>query len=287
MEYAGNWLTYIRERYPIVIYLLLSSGFSFSANHLAGDKIMPLPLVLSLLGILLFFFVLRLMDEVKDYEKDKIANPNRPLPRGLITVAQAKKGILYLSIAMALYSAMLALIINYYSGMAYLILTIYLLLMYKEFYISEWLCKRVLIYAISHQLILVVLCCFAISCFSPTLALSKHGLTYALLVLFSFFSYEICRKLEPNANPVLGTYLTIFGLGKTFFLVAILSLSSITTVIVTKSPSLYILGGVTSLIIISMIALFFRSNLYKLAEAIASLSLLLHIWSGSLNYAFS
>ena len=34
---------------------------------------------------LIFITELRFMDELKDYEKDKIAHPDRPLPRGLVT----------------------------------------------------------------------------------------------------------------------------------------------------------------------------------------------------------
>ena len=282
-----KWLKYSKERFPLLVYLLLSTGFSLSANYMFSDNFIVLPFALSLFGILLFFFELRLMDELKDYEKDKVANPDRPLPRGLLTPKQVEKAIKGILGGMIGFALLLSLTLNIYAGIYYLLLILYLFLMYKEFFIPEWLNKKILLYAASHQVILIILCIFTVSCFSPGLALSDKCLLYGLLVLCSFFTYEVCRKLDPNAHPILQTYLSIFGIKKTLALVVALSLGAIIISLLQAHPSSLILIFFSSGVMLSAGVLLFNKNLYKFTEVIASLSLLLHIWSGVLNYVLS
>ena len=282
-----KWLRYFKERYPLAIYSILSIGFSLSSNYMFLNHFVVFPFILSLFGTLLFFFELRLMDELKDYEKDKIAHPNRPLPRGLLTTNQVEKTIKNILGAMIGFSLLLSMVLNVYAGIYYFSLTMYLFLMYKEFFIPKWLNNKILIYAISHQLILILLCAFAVSCFSPDLVFSEKSFYYSFLVLFSFFAYEVCRKLNPNAHPVLKTYLHVFGVKKTLILVSVLSMGSIIILLFKASPCSLILIGSSLCLILSTGALLVNKNIYKLTEAVASISLLLHIWSGVLDYVLA
>ena len=282
----GKWLKYSKQRFPIVVYLILSAGFSLSANYILFDSFSAFSFAGSFLGVLLFFFELRLMDEYKDYEKDKIAHPSRPIPRGLLTLQQVKRAIQYILGGMFGYAFILGLAINISAGIYYFLLTIYLYLMYREFFISNWLNKKPILYAVSHQLILIILCAFSFSCFFGYKFFSEQYFQYSFLALFSFFSYEICRKLNPNSHVILKTYLSVFGMKKVFGLVCILSLSSFLTLMIQSYPSAVILIPVSLCLLLSAGALLFNKNLYKLTEAIASLSLLLNIWSGVLNHAF-
>ena len=280
-----KWLQYSKERYPLAIYLVLSSGFSLSSNYMSFDTFIVLPFVLSLLGTLLFFFELRLMDELKDYDKDKIANPKRPLPRGLLTPGQVKRAIRNILWGMIGFSFLLFAALNVYAGICYFLLTGYLFLMYKEFFISKWLNNKILIYAASHQLILIFLCAFTVSCFSPVF--TEKSFYYSFLVLFSFFSYEVCRKLDPNSHPLLKTYLSVFGITKTFALVFVLSLGLIKILLFKAYPSSFVLIFSSLCLILATGILLFNKNLYKLTEAVASVSLLLYIWSGVLDYVLA
>ena len=282
-----KWLQYSKERYPLAIYFVLSAGFSLSSGYMSVDTFVALPFVLSLFGTLLFFFELRLMDELKDYDKDKIANPERPLPRGLLTQKQVERMIGNILWGMIGFSFLLCAVLSVYAGICYFLLTGYLFLMYKEFFISKWLNNKILIYAASHQLILIFLCAFAVSCFSPDFVFSEKSFYYSLLVLFSFFSYEVCRKLDPNSHPILKTYLSVFGVKKTFALVSVLSMGSIAILLFKAYPFSLILIFSSLCLILSAGILLFNKNLYKLTEALASVSLLLYIWSGVLDYVLA
>src|SRR3569833_4369137 len=89
---TSPWLAYIRQRYPLGVYVLLSSGYVLTGWSLTHAPLTALAVTYGLACFMLFFFTLRLMDELKDYDKDVIAHPERPLPAGLLTREQARRG---------------------------------------------------------------------------------------------------------------------------------------------------------------------------------------------------
>lgn len=236
----ARWLTYTRERFPLVQHLLLTGGLTASAFflralpdvdpffHLANS---PLPFLLSLIGLLVFFFQLRLMDELKDFKKDTVANPKRPLPRGLLTRTEVARMIQAIQVFMYMFAIGLIFIGFKFAGMAYALTSFWLFLMFKEFFVGDWLSERPLLYAISHQAVSVPLSAFSVFLFGPVLlpewaednvdALS-YTLLFGLAIVFGFFVYEVCRKLNPTAHPILGTYFVSFGFLRTGLLLTVL-----------------------------------------------------------------
>ena len=99
-------------------------------------------------------------------------------------------------------------------------------LMYVEFGIGEWLEKRPFLYSLTHEVytklvpfpnirihrVYVTLFDTQISCFTAPMFLtalagkgwlSWEGLFYGLLCFYGFFSFDICRKLDPYLPKVL------------------------------------------------------------------------------------
>ena len=159
------------------------------------------------------------MDEFKDYEKDLVAHPERPLPRGILKPQQVENTIHGLVGLMVVYAIATGLADNMISGVLYLGITVYLWLMYKEFYTAGGLANIAWLYGTTHQLILVLLCLFTVTVAHPQMISDQLSWAFGFSVLGSFFSYEICRKLDPNANPILKTYLQMYGPQKTIFFV--------------------------------------------------------------------
>ncbi len=268
----GAWLTYFKERFPILVYVLLVGGMAASGTRLAGVPVIGLPFWASFLGLMLFFAVLRLMDEYKDYEKDLVAHPERPLPRGLLqkdTVGRVINGSVLFMVAFGLLLSPLS---PAASGL-YLLITGYLWLMFKEFYVGSWLGNRPLLYAVTHQIILLPLCALPVAASGGDVV--GRGFLYGLLVLGAFFSYEVCRKLDAKANPILGYYRTLYGSTGCLAIVGICSVISVWAaaflgVVVLTMPC-------SALLILSF--LFLLVDKHKAVEGVASLSLLVHIWS--------
>src|SRR5687768_1568054 len=89
----GRWLTLLRERAPPPALAFVGLAQSLSASALVRSELAPLWIVISTIGIVGLLVLLRLMDEVKDVAKDRVAHPDRPLPRGLVTVAEVRRTI--------------------------------------------------------------------------------------------------------------------------------------------------------------------------------------------------
>jgi 4-hydroxybenzoate polyprenyltransferase len=219
---------------------------------------------------------LRFMDEYKDYEKDKIAHPERPLPRGLITINEVKTIIIVLQcllFALAFFSVKF---FNTFSGIYLIIGITWLFLMYKEFYIGKSLGKFPFIYAISHQIIIIPLGIFAISAINKYDHFEIVTVWLSLLLLSTFFIYEISRKLDPHALPILGTYLIISGKYKTTVAISILTMLGLFVGYqLNLGFWIYIPLILTYL---SHVIIFIRPAKYKITEAFVTLYLLFVIW---------
>jgi len=286
MWFMKNWFIFIKERIPLVVYALLVGGITSSSFVYGkiGFNLKEAPqFILGFFGLFLAFAILRMMDEVKDFEKDKIAHPERPLPRGLLKVDQVLGMIKLIYIFMTLLSLVLLFLKNIPSGLCYLVITLWLGLMYKEFFIPKWLNERPLIYAISHQILMIAVAAFPAllydqsNNFGPILAL---GVT----ILGSFFTYEVCRKLDPKADPVLGTYLVTYGPFNTFTIV--LGTSTVAWFGALQLGYFPLLSISQFICVLSFLLIFFKPEKYKIVEAIATLSLLIHLWCGPISLFF-
>jgi 4-hydroxybenzoate polyprenyltransferase len=207
MNRIQNWSIYLKERSPLHILLVLS--FLGSASALSFSGIWHWGWVaMGTIGIMLLLIQLRLADEVKDEEKDRVVNPTRPLPRGLLTsteLIRAMYGLIAILLGLA-----------WWIGSVWLaVATLYGWLMYREFFIGPTLNRFPFAYAVSHQAIVFPIYAW--------LALhSDGGLSHDpafqgwLLAQFgASFAFEIARKRNPDAHPMAGTYLQQFGEAKT------------------------------------------------------------------------
>jgi hypothetical protein len=277
-----NWLIFGKERFPLPVYLILCGGFTFSGLFLFHSSFRWISFGFSYCGLLLFFFELRLMDEVKDFKKDAVAHPERPLPRGLISLAQARQITMYILIVMVLFALLAGMLLNTQSAISYLAVTVYLGLMYKEFFIGKWLEGKPVFYAILHQSIIFAVCVFTIT----VIELGKyfHPQTFYLCFTLTgaFWGYEICRKLDPQANKILKTYLFVHGPVKTSLLVIVAT--GLAAVGGAGLNLTILLWPAEGLLIISLIFIQVNPRLFRLVESIATLSLIVHLWGVAVNH---
>ena len=141
-------------------------------------KLLPLFII-----IFMFFFQLRITDEFKDYEEDLKYRPYRPVQRGIISLKALGK----IGIATIIIQIILAYVINPKLIYFMLLVWIYMFLMTKEFFIKNWLTERILIYALSHVVIMIFI----------TLVIVK-GTGYILQDHFLETLYLLLKKYEKN-----------------------------------------------------------------------------------------
>lgn len=206
---------YQRERFPLgrtsLLVLVFSAASVSVSAHLAGREPPGWPsYAAAFLVTLLFFFQLRVLDEIKDGEDDRRYRPERPIPRGLVTLRLIiGLGIATVPIAIAAcwaIDARLLVLLGIVWG--------WMLLMAFEFFAPAWLKARPFAYMVSHMLIMP-----AIDLLVTGFEWLPHGAAPAGLALFLLLSFtngcvlEIGRKLWAPANEREGveTYSALMG----------------------------------------------------------------------------
>ena len=195
-------------------------------------KLFPLFII-----IFMFFFQLRITDEFKDYEEDLKYRPYRPVQRGIISLKALGK----IGIATIIIQIILAHVINPKLIYFMLLVWIYMFLMTKEFFIKNWLTERILIYALSHVVIMIFITLIILkgtgyileSHFLETLYLSleryEKNIFIGLIPLFALnylngIVLEIGRKTRKANEEEYGvqTYSKLWGRKKAVFILCIL-----------------------------------------------------------------
>lgn len=219
-----KWMTYLNERSPLPALSFLSAGIGLSPM-LATNQINWWLFTFCLVINNLIFIQMRLGDELKDYENDKIINPTRPLPRGLLTPGEVLKALKGLFAGLVV----TGLIVAYYSlpaGLALVMTTVFAWLMFKEFYIGQSLSKSPMLYALSHQVIVFPLFGWFALLLKSELLTNTMFLAWLLANFGASFTFEICRKLNPEAHKLANTYAHYYGRPKTVGFISIFMLYS-------------------------------------------------------------
>ena len=191
-----NFVAYLRERFPPVNVMLFAILFLtvYSISRLSPEgHSLDIGRWVGVLAVISFFFRLRVFDEIKDYELDALNHPQRVLQSGRVTLRQLK--------AVALVGTAVELVWSVGMGsgvlVAWLTAVGYSLLMRYEFFVGDWLRKRLLIYAISHMLVMPLIIAWVWLAFRDTFSSSFFLL--AALSLLAGFSFEIARKIHAPA----------------------------------------------------------------------------------------
>lgn len=271
------WLTYIKERFFLPTLIVLVVGISLSGIFLHDHSFKLLPFILSFTGLFFFFALMRLIDDVKDLEKDRIAHPERPLPRGLIKKKTARSMVDQLQMVLFAYSMIVWVLLQETAGLAYACVAIYLWLMDKDFFAGSWLHRHPLIYGVLLQLFIFPVIFFAVAVVRADAIMLPFTWAFAAMLFGAFFCYDICRKLDPHAHPVMASYVHFYGFHRTFE-IATLTLAISAMSATTLNLSLLLLPC-EFVVLIALALLFFQQRWFKIPEVLASLSLMLHAWA--------
>ncbi|MBF0452399.1 MAG: hypothetical protein HQK75_16980 [Candidatus Magnetomorum sp.] len=254
-QHVQHYLMYFKERFPIAGALLYSASLFylsyFSANLFHFHS--PVNVLQSVCGCFVIFLVLlhlRLLDEHKDYEKDRRAYPERMLSKGTITLKDLRKllyGVLFIEAGLSL-----ALGINVF--MIWLMVMLWSYLMYVEFFIPEFLNQRMGLYLISHQLIVPIIFMYGMiqRIQFPQKSIEEIG---CLIMLFlasicSTITFEIARKTwsQEKEHECADSYTKSWGINKCIIITQLSALlacmSFIGVFYVYQLPCIFILIGI-------------------------------------------
>lgn len=205
---------YQAERFPvlkhgIIIAVLSWAATGFSAQLRAADAGWW-ALLAAFLLLFSLFAQLRICDEFKDAELDAQFRPERPVPRGLVSLDELRRIGLY----MAGFQALVALA----SGPAVFALLLlvwgYMALMTKEFFVPEWLTKQPALYLLSHMVIMPLIVLLATACDWAATGFAPKLFSYLVLAFANGIVLEIGRKTWTPERERTGveTYSAIWGI---------------------------------------------------------------------------
>ncbi|MBT7552892.1 UbiA family prenyltransferase [bacterium] len=283
MVTTKNFLQYLKERFPLQQFALLTIIFALvstlSVQTYLG-QIDYASIVYSCLALFLFLFRLRLFDEFKDYKHDKEYYPDRPIPRGLMKLTDLKKIILVVLFLEVIIS------FTYYPGstLIFVIAVLYSLLMFKEFFISDWLKEHFTTYIVSHEILLFPLFfyIFSLSGFEINNFYTPHFWWLFLFLGGQLFLLEVTRKFRSEDTEIASrdTYTAQYGIYGASVLVFLLSIAIIFSFIklgVTQNYIFYILA--LWLILITTVGLFIKKPRATKAKIVFGASILFSMGS--------
>jgi len=236
-------------------------------------KLLPLFII-----IFMFFFQLRITDEFKDYEEDLKYRSYRPVQRGVISLKTLRKiGIVTVIVQIVFAHAINPKII-YYMALVW----IYMFLMAKEFFIKKWLTKRILIYALSHVVIMVFITLVIVEATQYIVPKNifdvfilqryRHNIDFALIPLFTLnylngIVLEIGRKTRRTDEEEYGvqTYSKLWGRKKAVVVLSLLFVIEYLLVILGLAHThekYFFFGGLTLLIIL-IVSIYFMVKFLK------------------------
>ena len=303
-----NFKIYLNERFPLgknsfFVLIFTLSGYIYT-SLLYNSKIMYLftngvkigifqyKIIALFIIIFMFFFQLRITDEFKDYEEDLKYRAYRPVQRGIISLKTLGKT----GIATVIIQIMLAHVIDPEIIYFMIFVWIYMFLMAKEFFIKKWLTKRILIYALSHVVIMVFITLVIVEATQYIVPKNifdvfilqwyKHNIDFALIPLFALnylngIVLEIGRKTRKADEEEHGvqTYSKLWGRKKAVVVLSLLFVIEYFLVILGLAHTYekyFFFGGLTLLVIlivsIYFMVKFLKKNLSgKIVETVSGL----------------
>ncbi len=194
-----RWHQFVRERFSLLSHLPMILLFYFGnlltfqkGSCIEGESFLWRIIVAGPLLILLIFFHMRIFDEIKDYQFDGEFNPERPLPRGLISVTEAN----WASAVIIALETTIAILSGLEVAVSYLMVLGFTLLMRFEFFAGSWLRPRRELYAITHTFsaFFLGLLIFSLATGMPFTSITPVFAWFCLGNWFMFNLFEFARK---------------------------------------------------------------------------------------------
>ena len=294
IQYIKNFKIYLNERFPLgknsfFVLIFTLSGYIYT-SLLYNSKIMYLftngvkigifqyKIIALFIIIFMFFFQLRITDEFKDYEEDLKYRAYRPVQRGIISLKTLGK----IGIATVIIQIMLAHVINPEIIYFMIFVWIYMFLMAKEFFIKKWLTKRILIYALSHVVIMVFITLVIVEATQYIVPKNifdvfilqryRHNIDFALIPLFALnylngIVLEIGRKTRRTDEEEYGvqTYSKLWGRKKAVVVLSLLFVIEYFLVILGLAHTYekYFFFGRLTLLVILIVSIYFMIKFLK------------------------
>ena len=158
------------------------------------------------------FLMLRVFDEHKDFDADAIAHPNRVLQRGLISLHDLRN-VGAIAIAVQVGTSMwidggIGTVTAWWS-----VALLWSVLMAREFFVRRWLRRHLIVYALTHIVVMVFLAMWIGTMGSTRAASTLAPWVFAGVSVLAGLTFEIARKIRApeEEHPLADSYTQALG----------------------------------------------------------------------------
>lgn len=273
-----RWFSYIYERFPPLIYCSLALGVALSGSSLNKAGASFFVVLLAFVGLLAFLFALRLSNDIQDVAKDRIASPERPLPRGEISLGDAKQVLFFLQLLLFAYSQVLWVTLQETAALFFLLLACWAWLSDKNFYMKPLIDRAPLVQTLLNQVYVIPMVLFAVGAGQPLRVFGVKAWAFSAGLYGAMLTFRLCRTLNPHLHPIAAAYIHFYGFRKTFYLAAAgVMLSALAAGVLGVGGLLW---PVQIIMLGSLLLQFFQPEQYRVAEMVGAVSLIVHAWAG-------
>ena len=213
----GAWM---RERFParnavfFAVFYATALIVGRATSGETGPLLLSLRDVAGFFAVWCFFLMLRVFDEHKDFEADAIAHPQRVLQRGLITLRDLRivGGVaigVQLGVSLWIDGGPGPVTAWWVAAFAWSVL------MAREFFVRNWIRRHLIVYAVSHVIVMAILAMWIATMGSPRAAVASAPWAFAALSVFAGLAFEIARKMRApeQEHPMADSYTQALGVG--------------------------------------------------------------------------
>ena len=203
---------YLRERFPsanavgaIVLAISMASAVS---GVVVGVRPEDLPLAASVLVGIGMFLILRICDEFKDAEEDRLHRPERPVPRGLVSLEELR-GV---AIGIGILQAVLVVLLAPDAWWLLVATSVWIGLMTIEFGVGAWLKQHSIVYLLSHMVAMPLIALLGMAV-ATSVDVVQHPAAWhlACIAFLCGIVLEIGRKIWDVEREGVETYASIWG----------------------------------------------------------------------------
>lgn len=215
----NRWWIYQKERFNLFQYVPMIAGFSFCAvsysAHVRGiNKIDFITCLFAFISTLIWFMLLRVADEHKDYEDDLKYRPYRPVQRGLVKLSELRN----IGIVLVIIHLICAFLFEIKLLIPLSIVYFWFFLMCIEFGNPKWLKAHPTIYLVSHMVITPLIDGYG-ACFEWVPNGSTAVIPMLIFMISSFCdgtTVEVGRKIRIPEDEEFGvdSYTHLWGIKK-------------------------------------------------------------------------
>ncbi|HPI41452.1 MAG TPA: UbiA family prenyltransferase [Pseudobdellovibrionaceae bacterium] len=261
-----NWVVLVRERFNPLFFIPLIALF-VAVNGAFAQKIIEIePTTFRYLTVFIlalsFFFRLRLFDDIKDLESDREHHPQRPFPKGLLTITQAKRVIGVL----ILFELALTFNLGFWPFVVHMVAILFSLLMFEDFFIGEDLNSFMTLSSLTHFFVVAILALSVATSITGfhLEALNYYYMSFFMVSWFLFNLYEFSRKTyapdeEKKALPSYSKSFTHIGATALTFSQSLFALMAIAFAFQSTGFNLY---GNFLWTFMTLVGVYFASTLF-------------------------